>query len=144
MTSTANILLVEDDPDDVRFIERSFAKVWLKHQLHVVSDGEQALKFVRNAPGYEDSPLPDLILLDLNMPRKNGYEVLVELKNDDGLKHIPVVVLTTSSDYDSVMKSYKLHANSFISKPVSANELNEVVSLVVNYWFNTVGLPQEK
>ena len=93
---------------------------------------------------FSDAPTPDLVLLDLNMPKKNGYEVLNEMKDDDGLKHIPVVVLTTSSDRDSVMKAYQAHANSFITKPVSAEQLNRIVEMVIEYWFSTVGLPEHE
>lgn len=140
--SPVHILLVEDDPDDVVFMQRAFSKVWINYQLHVVRNGEEALAFVRNGAGYEDAEPPDLVLLDLNMPRMNGFEVLRVLKSDDTLKHIPVVVLTTSGDEESMMKSYKLHANSFITKPVTSEGLNRIVGLVVDYWFSAAGRPQ--
>lgn len=139
--SPVNILLVEDDPDDVVFVRRAFASVWADCNLHVVTNGEMALEFLRAQGEFTDAPSPDLVLLDLNMPKKNGYEVLNDMKDDDGLKHIPVVVLTTSSDRDSVMKAYQMHANSFITKPVSADHLNRIVEMVIEYWFSTVGLP---
>lgn len=141
--STVNILLAEDDPDDVEFVRRAFAKVWSDCRLHVVENGEQALAFLNRADGFEKAPTPDLILLDLNMPRKNGYDVLLEVKEDEALRHIPVVVLTTSSDRDSIMKAYQLHANSFITKPVSAEQLERIVELVIEYWFSAVGLAKE-
>lgn len=141
--SAVNILLVEDDPDDVVFVRRAFAKVWADCKLYVVNNGEAALQFLRHEAGFGDAPTPDLILLDLNMPKKNGYDVLLDLKQDDRLKHIPVVVLTTSSDHDSVMKAYQLHANSFISKPVSAEQLNKIAELVIQYWFGAAGLQQD-
>ena len=141
--STVNILLAEDDPDDVEFVRRAFAKVWSDCRLHVVENGEQALAFLNRAEGFEKVPTPDLMLLDLNMPRKNGYDVLLEVKEDEALRHIPVVVLTTSSDRDSIMKAYQLHANSFITKPVSAEQLERIVELVIEYWFSAVGLAKE-
>jgi len=141
--SAVNILLVEDDPDDVVFVRRAFAKVWADCKLYEVNNGEAALQFLRHEAEFGNAPSPDLILLDLNMPKKNGYDVLLELKQDDRLKHIPVVVLTTSSDHGSIMKAYQLHANSFISKPVSAEQLNKIAELVIQYWFGAVGLPQE-
>lgn len=141
--TTVNILLVEDDPDDVAFVRRAFATVWADCQLHVVSNGEMALSFLRNEGEFADAPLPDLVLLDLNMPKKNGYEVLIDVKGDEALRHIPVIVLTTSSDRSSIMKAYQLHANSFITKPITAEQLNRIVELVIEYWFSTVGLPQD-
>ncbi len=141
--ATVNILLAEDDPDDVEFVRRAFAKVWSDCRLHVVENGEQALAFLNRAGEFAKSPVPDLILLDLNMPRKNGYEVLLEVKESESLRHIPVVVLTTSSDRDSIMKAYQLHANSFITKPVSAEQLERIVELVIEYWFSAVGLAKE-
>ncbi len=143
MKTTVNILLAEDDPDDVEFVRRAFAKVWSDCRLHVVENGEMALEFLRQNGEFADAPTPDLILLDLNMPRKNGYEVLLETKEDEALRHIPVVVLTTSSDRDSIMKAYQLHANSFITKPVSAEQLERIVQLVIEYWFSAVGLAKE-
>ncbi len=137
---SAHILLVEDDPDDVKFIKRAFAKVWVDYELHVASDGEQALAMLRRSDGYEDEPKPDLILLDLNMPKMNGFEVLDSLKSDSELCQIPVVVLTTSNDREAMAKAYQLHANSFISKPVTSEELNRMVEMVAQYWFNTVGM----
>ena len=137
----AHILLVEDDSDDVKFVRRAFSDVWPNCEIHSVGDGEEALSFLRRTPGYEDAPSPDLILLDLNMPRKGGHEVLLEIKQDDALKHIPVVVMTTTDDKDTVLTSYKLHANSFITKPVGTDELNRIVQTVVDYWFSAVGLP---
>ncbi len=141
--STVNILLAEDDPDDVEFVRRAFAKVWSDCRLHVVENGEQALAFLNRNGEFAKAPMPDLILLDLNMPRKNGYDVLLEVKEDEALRHIPVVVLTTSSDRDSIMKAYQLHANSFITKPVSAEQLERIVELVIEYWFSAVGLAKE-
>ena len=142
-SSTVNILLAEDDPDDVEFIRRAFAKVWSDCRLHVVENGEVALEFLRREGEFQDAPTPDLILLDLNMPKKNGYEVLTEVKDDETLRYIPIVVLTTSSDRDSVMKAYQLHANSFITKPVSSGQLERIVQLVIEYWFSAVGLAKE-
>jgi two-component system response regulator len=138
----AHILLVEDDPDDVEFVRRAFAKVWINYELRVARDGQEAMEMLRNAPGFEDAPKPDLILLDLNMPRKNGFDVLGEVKTDEELKHIPVVVLTTSAAPECVLKSYRLHANSVITKPIDLSSLNEIVRMVAEYWFTAVGLPK--
>lgn len=140
--NSVNVLLVEDDPDDVSFVERAFATVWSDCKLHVVEDGEMALQYLRNEGDFAAAPLPDLILLDLNMPKVNGYEVLGDIKNDEKLRHIPVIVLTTSSDRDSMMRAYQLHANSFITKPVTAEQLDRIVELVIEYWFSTVCLPE--
>jgi len=137
----AHILLVEDDPDDASFVKRAFSRVWIDHKLHVVGDGEEALKFLRNEPGFERVPRPDLVLLDLNLPKMNGFEVLDVMKADKDLRRIPVVVLTTTSDEKARIRSYSAHANSFITKPIGAEQLNRMVEMVVQYWFSTVGLP---
>ena len=140
----AHILLVEDDCDDVKFVRRAFFDVWPDCEIHSVGDGEEALKFLRRTTGYEGSPSPDLILLDLNMPKKCGHEVLREIKEDESLKHIPVVMMTTVDDRETVMTSYRLHANSFITKPAGVDELKRVVRAVAEYWFSAVGLPSTR
>ena len=137
----ANVLLVEDDPDDVLFVERAFARVCADLRLHVVGDGEVALRYLRREGEFASAPPPDLVLLDLNMPKVNGYEVLGDVKNDEKLRHIPIIVLSTSSDREAMMKAYRLHANSYITKPVTTEQLNRIVELVIEYWFSAVGLP---
>jgi len=139
--STVHILLAEDDEIDVKFIKRAFARVWREQCIHVVSNGEEALAFLYRQGKYGDAPRPDLILLDLNMPRKNGFEVLEEIKQSKELMHIPVVVLTTSKDEESVKQSYALHANSYITKPTTFEELQRVVQMVVDYWMGTSRIP---
>lgn len=136
-----NILLVEDDETDIKFIIRAFERLWEKPSINVVHDGDQALAFLRKQDEYAGAVAPDLILLDLNMPGRNGYEVLKEVKSDPGLKQIPIVVLTTSSDEDSVAQAYKLHANSFITKPATFEELQNMVQKVVDYWMSVARLP---
>lgn len=136
-----NILLVDDDPDDVLFVKQALAGVWIHYILHIVEDGEAALNFLRRAEGYAHVPSPDLILLDLNMPKINGHEVLADIKQDEALKHIPVVILSTTQDPDAIHTSYRLHANSFITKPASPREFNRIVELVVDYWFSAIDQP---
>jgi len=136
------ILLVEDDETDIKFITRAFERIWDAPTIAVVRNGEQALQYLRKQQDYGSAATPDLVLLDLNMPGKNGYEVLTEAKRDPELKHIPIVVLTTSSDEESIEESYKLHANSFITKPATFDELQSVVQQVVDYWRGVARLPQ--
>ena len=114
----------------------------VSNALHVVSDGVEALAFLRREPPYENAVRPDLILLDLNLPRKDGREVLEEIKNDDLLKSIPVVVLTTSQAEEDIMRAYGLHANCYISKPVDFEQFTHVVRAIESFWFTVVSLPQ--
>ncbi len=137
----AQILLVEDNPSDVLLTKRALSKAKLLNNLSVVSDGVEALDFLNRTEKYSDSPEPDLILLDLNMPRKDGREVLEEIKNDERLAHIPVVVLTTSESEQDVLKSYKLHANCYITKPLDFEKFSKVVQQLENFWFSVVRLP---
>ncbi len=136
------ILLAEDDETDVKFIIRAFERVWKEPNIHVVNNGEEALAFLYRQGEYADSPRPDLILLDLNMPRKNGFEVLEEVKKSEELKHIPIVILTTSDDEESIRQSYGLHANSYITKPTTFEELQRVVQMVVDYWMGVSVMPR--
>jgi len=132
--ATAEILLIEDDEDDIMFITEAFAKVWQNYQIHSVTDGAKAISYLKQEGEYASAPRPDLILLDLNMPRVNGYEVLAFAKSDDILKRIPIVVLTTASDERTKDEVYANHANSFIAKPSLPSELNDVVRMVAQYW----------
>ena len=135
------ILLVEDSPDDVELTRQGLkeGKVW--HNLSVVADGVEALEFLRRQGKYGDAPQPDIILLDLNLPRKDGSEVLEEVKADPQLKHIPVVVLTTSNAEQDILKSYKLHANSYITKPVDLDQFFSVIKALEDFWLTVVRLP---
>jgi two-component system, chemotaxis family, response regulator Rcp1 len=135
------ILLVEDNPADARLTAEALKQSKVVNNLHVVLDGEQAMSFLRRENGHVDAPTPDLILLDLNMPRKDGREVLQEIKSDDALKTIPVVIMTTSREEQDVMTSYSSHANCYIRKPLDVNGLFDVVSKIENFWFEIVALP---
>ena len=136
-----NILLVEDNPGDVRLTQEALREQGIFHHLSIVSNGEDALNFLEKKAAYEGVEVPDIILLDLNIPRKNGKEVLREIKNNDAWKMIPVVVLTTSDAEQDILASYQLHANCFISKPVDIDQFIEVIKSIEDFWFNIVKLP---
>jgi DNA-binding response OmpR family regulator len=131
------ILLVEDSPDDVLFTQEAFADAEFEHELHVVRDGEAAMEFLRDP----SRALPDLMLLDLNLPRKDGREVLTEVKADAELRELPIVVLTTSSSDEDIMHSYRSYVNSYIRKPVTFDKFVEAVQAIGRYWFSLVTLP---
>ena len=135
------ILLVEDSTSDVELTREGLkdGKVW--HNLSVAKDGVEAMDFLHRKGKYSDAPQPDIILLDLNMPRKNGREVLAELKEDSALNHIPVVVLTTSQDEQDVLKSYQLHANCYITKPVDLDQFVSIINALEDFWLTVVKLP---
>jgi len=135
-----HVLLVEDDPGDVLMTKEAFEYYKLRNVLHVVTDGEQALHFLRRTGGYADAPRPGLILLDLNLPRLDGLEVLAELKADPVLKVIPVLILTTSQAQQDVLRSYALHANAYISKPVDFETFMEVIRQIDNFFVTVVKL----
>ena len=116
----------------------------IHNMLHVVADGVEAMDFLRKTGGYSDVPVPDLIMLDLNLPRKDGREVLAEIKGDGELRRIPVVVLTTSSAEEDILKAYDLHANCFITKPVDFIQFTMVIKSIEDFWFTIVKLPTEK
>ena len=137
-----DILLVEDNPGDVRLTREAFKEGKLRNNLHVVMDGEAAMDFLRSQGDYKDAPRPDLVLLDLNLPRMNGREVLTEIKNDPDLKRIPVVVLTTSQDEKDVIESYRHFASSYIVKPVSMEKFISVVASFKQSWLSVVKLPE--
>jgi CheY-like chemotaxis protein len=136
-----DVLLVEDDPADVLLIEEAFADNKVRNRVHHVSDGVDALAFLRREGEYSDAPHPDLVLLDLNLPRKDGREVLAEIKGDDALRHIPVVVLTTSKAEEDVLRSYKLHANAYVTKPVDFERFIDVVRQIDEFFVTVVKLP---
>jgi len=135
-----DVLLVEDDPGDVLMTKEAFEHYKLRNVLHVVTDGEQALQFLRRTGGYADAPRPGLILLDLNLPRLDGLEVLAELKADPVLKVIPVVILTTSQAQQDVLRSYALHANAYVSKPVDFETFIEAIRQIDNFFVTVVKL----
>jgi len=136
------VLLVEDDPGDVVLITEAFEHNKLNNRLSIVADGVEALQYLRRQAPYEDATTPDLILLDLNLPRKDGREVLAEVKNDDGLRRIPVVVLTTSKAEEDVLRSYDLHANAYVTKPVDFDRFIEVVRQIDEFFVSVVKLPK--
>ncbi len=135
------ILLVEDSATDVMLAEEALAEGKVRNHLHVVKDGVEAMAFLRQQGPYAASPRPDLVLLDLNMPRKDGREVLAEVKADPSLKQIPVVVLTTSRAEQDVLKAYGLHANCYITKPVDFDQFAAVILAIEQFWFSVVLLP---
>ena len=139
----ADILLVEDNPGDVRLAKEALKESKLLNKLYQVEDGIKAMAFLRQEGDYADVPRPDLVLLDLNLPRKNGREVLAEIKGDETLKRIPVVVLTVSRAEEDVLKSYNLHANCYISKPFDMEQFVKVVKSIEDFWFSIVKLPPE-
>ncbi|MCX8055357.1 MAG: response regulator [Ignavibacteria bacterium] len=140
----AEILLVEDNIGDVRLIEEALKDTKLLNNLHNVSDGVFAMDFLRKQNGFENAPTPDLIILDLNMPRKNGFEVLEEVKKDEKLKKIPIVVMTVSNDEQDILKSYNLHANCYVTKPLDFSQFCEIVRRIENFWFSIVTLPKRE
>ena len=140
-TRPIEILLVEDEPGDVRLTIEALRDARVRNCIHTVEDGVEALDFLRRRPPYAAAPRPDLILLDLNLPRKDGREVLAEIKADPALRTIPVVVLTTSRARDDVQRSYDLHANCFISKPMNFNEFSAVVKSIEDFWLTVARLP---
>ena len=138
-----DILLVEDSPADVLITREALTEAKLLNTIHVVENGVAALEFLRRQGKYASAPRPDLILLDLNLPRKNGREVLAEIKTDEDLKSIPVVVLTTSRAEEDVIKSYNLHANCYVVKPVEFDNFVKAVQSIRQFWFTVVTLPPE-
>ena len=134
------ILIVEDNPADIRLTKVAIQKSEIGCQLDVVKDGVEALNFLKKLGKYSKVDLPDLILLDLNLPKKNGLEVLKEIKEDEDLKRIPVVVLTISSNEEDLIKAYNLHANSYINKPLDVREFYTIMEFICLYWFKVVKL----
>lgn len=136
-----DVLLVEDDPGDVVLIQEAFEHNKVQNRLAIVSDGVEAVAYLRRDGEFADAPRPDLVLLDLNLPRKDGREVLAEIKADDDLAAIPVVVLTTSEAEEDILRSYKLHANAYVSKPVDFDRFIEVVRQIDEFFVSVVKLP---
>jgi two-component system, chemotaxis family, response regulator Rcp1 len=138
------LLLVEDSEPDVRLTIEALREAKVQNRLWVCQDGVEALEFLRRRGHHADAPRPDLILLDLNLPRMDGRQVLKEIKSDDSLKRIPVVVLTTSKSEEDVLRAYELHANCYITKPVDFNRFMEVIKSIENFWLTVVSLPDDR
>ncbi|QLD90213.1 response regulator [Natronomonas salina] len=138
----ADVLLVEDNPGDVRLTQEAFREGRIQTTIHVATDGVEAMKFLEQTGEYADAPRPDIVLLDLNLPRKNGDEVLEEMKADPELDHIPVIVLTSSAAEEDVAKLYDCNANAYLTKPVDPDEFIETVRTLEEFWLSVVRLPQ--
>jgi len=141
LNDAMDVLLVEDNPGDARLAAEAWKEGGIPGRLHIVPDGVEAIRFLRKAEGYRDSPRPHLVLLDLNLPRKDGREVLAEVKADPDLRRIPVVVLTTSQAEPDIFKSYDLHANCFVAKPVDLDNFIAVIKSIADFWGRVVKLP---
>ena len=138
------ILLVEDNPGDVDLTKEALQEAKVRNSLHVVDDGAKAVEFLYRRGEYADSPRPDIILLDLNLPKKDGRQVLEEIKGDSQLSEIPIVILTTSQAEEDILRSYQLHANCYITKPVDFKQFMHVVKSIEEFWLTIVKLPNRK
>jgi CheY-like chemotaxis protein len=138
------ILLVEDNPGDIRLTKEAMKEAKIINNLNVVEDGVEALAYLRKKGKFKDANRPDMILLDINLPKKNGREVLAEIKQDKNLKQIPVIILTVSKAEEDIIKTYELHANCFITKPVDMDQFIKVVKSIEDFWFSVVKLPPNK
>jgi CheY-like chemotaxis protein len=138
----SDVLLVEDNPSDVYLTQVAFRRSRTESEIHVVEDGIQAMAFLRQELPYANAPRPDLVLLDLNLPRKDGYKVLEEMKADPDLRRIPVIVLTTSTAEADISRCYESHANCYISKPVDFDEFERVIQEIESFWFQCATLPR--
>jgi len=138
------ILLVDDNEDDVELTQYAFERAKLSNRMHTVQNGEEALKFLRRQAPYEDAPGVDLVLLDINMPVMDGRETMTHIAADSSLKHIPVVVLTTSEHEDDIEELYQLRCSSYVTKPVGFESMAKIVKELAGYWFQLVKLPQQK
>jgi len=140
-TEPVDVLLVEDNPGDVRLTKEALKDAKLKIHMHVVGDGMEAMAFLRKQGKYTASPRPDLVLLDLNLPKKDGRQVLAEIKEDPDLRRIPVVIITSSKAEEDVLKSYNLHANCYVTKPLDLDQFITVVQSIEQFWLTIVKLP---
>ncbi len=136
------ILLIEDNPGDARLTQEALKEGKVKNNLHIVIDGAEATDFLFKRNQYQNAPRPDLIILDLNLPKKSGLEVLTEIKNDESLKSIPVIILTSSNAEEDVIRSYNLHANCYLAKQMDLNKFFEVVKSIEDFWLTLVKLPK--
>ena len=137
------ILLVEDNRGDIRLTQEALHDASIRNHLHVVRDGVEAMQYLRREDKFDNSTRPDLILLDLNLPRKDGREVLQDIKSDEDLRRIPVVVLTSSEADEDILRSYDLHANCYITKPVDLHRFIDIVKSIEQFWFQIVKLPPQ-
>ncbi len=142
-TKPIEILMIEDSPSDALVAREALAYAKVLNTLHIVENGDDAMAFLRRQGKFAGMPQPDMILLDLKLPGKSGQEVLVEIKSDGNLKHIPVVILTTSKSEQDVLKAYEHYANCYIAKPVNFENFSEVVRSIENFWFTVVTLPRQ-
>jgi two-component system, chemotaxis family, response regulator Rcp1 len=138
---TQNILLVEDNPADILLTREAFKEGAIPHEMNAVNDGVEAVSYLKRAGMYADAVRPDLILLDINLPKKNGFEVLAEIKQDPDLKHIPAIVLSTSGSKHDIRKAYELHANCYLIKPVELDDFLRVIRSLEDFWFNVAAIP---
>ena len=141
MQNPIEILLIEDNPADIRLTQEAFREARLQNTVHVVQDGVNAMAFIRQTAPFQQAPRPDLILLDLNLPKKDGREVLKEIKSDTHTRTIPVVVLTTSDDEADVLRSYNLHANAYLVKPIDILQFIKMIQSLEDFWLSVVKLP---
>ncbi|HQU28281.1 MAG: response regulator [Nitrospiraceae bacterium] len=141
MQNPIEILLIEDNPADIRLTQEAFREARLQNTVHVVQDGVNAMAFIRQTAPFQQAPRPDLILLDLNLPKKDGREVLKEIKSDAHTRTIPVVVLTTSDDEADVLRSYNLHANAYLVKPIDILQFIKMIQSLEDFWLSVVKLP---
>ncbi|QDU10859.1 response regulator [Gimesia aquarii] len=143
LTRPVEILIVEDDLTDIKLTQRSLERNRVLNNLHITRDGIEAMQFLRQEGDFSDVPRPDIVLLDLNMPRKDGRETLRDIKNDPNLKAIPVIIMTTSKQETDIEGSYLEHANSYVTKPVDMEQFQKVVETINAYWFTVVKLPSD-
>jgi|ERR1035437_2305006 CheY-like chemotaxis protein len=142
-TKAVEILLVEDNPADVRLIRETFKDFKIRNNLSVAKDGVEAMAFIKKEGAFFSAPRPDVILMDLNLPKKSGFDVLAEIRQIPELKKIPVVILSTSDSERDILRSYDLHANCFVTKPVGLDEFIKIVMSIENFWLSIVKLPKE-
>jgi len=142
-TKSVEILLVEDNPADVRLIRETFKDFKIRNNLSVAKDGVEAMAFIKKEGAFFSAPRPDVILMDLNLPKKSGFDVLAEIRQIPELKKIPVVILSTSDSERDILRSYDLHANCFVTKPVGLDEFIKIVMSIENFWLSIVKLPKE-
>ncbi len=141
MGRAVQMLLVEDNLGDIRLTEETLRDAKVMVNLHVVGDGVEAMAFLRKESKHANAPRPDLVLLDLNLPKKDGREVLAEMKQDPDLRRIPVVILTISNGQEDILKSYNLHANAYVTKPLNLEQFSKIVKAIEDFWFTVVKLP---
>ena len=137
------ILMIDDNPGDIWLTQQALQECKINNHLHYIEDGEEAIAYLRRDGVYAQATRPDLVLLDLNLPKRSGFEVLAEIKSNPQLKHIPVVILTTSQAEKDIMQSYNLHANAYITKPIELDQFIEIVSAIESFWFQIVKLPPQ-